>query len=160
MVTARDRRYSPPHSPFQANRSCLMKAIGYRQAGTLERDDALVDIELERPVPEGRDLLVEVAAVSVNPVDTKIRKNVSPRARQWKVLGCDAVGRVAAAGSQATRFGPGDAVFDAGDLTRAGTNSAFHLVDERIVGRKPATLADAEAGALPLTAITAWEMLF
>ncbi|WP_368642132.1 zinc-binding alcohol dehydrogenase family protein [Castellaniella ginsengisoli] len=137
-----------------------MKAIGYRQAGTLERDDALVDIELERPAPEGRDLLVEVAAVSVNPVDTKIRKNVSPGAGQWKVLGWDAVGRVAAAGSQATRFRPGDAVFYAGDLNRPGTNSAFHLVDERIVGRKPATLADAEAAALPLTAITAWEMLF
>ncbi len=137
-----------------------MKAIGYRQAGPLDRDDALVDIELERPAPQGRDLLVEVAAVSVNPVDTKIRKNVSPEPGQWKVLGWDAVGRVAAVGPDVTRFRPGDAVFYAGALDRPGANSEFHRVDERIVGRKPGTLGDAEAAALPLTAITAWEMLF
>lgn len=137
-----------------------MKAIGYRQAGPLDRDDALVDIELERPAPQGRDLLVEVAAVSVNPVDTKIRKNVSPEPGQWKVLGWDAVGRVAAVGPDVTRFRPGDAVFYAGALDRPGANGEFHRVDERIVGRKPGTLGDAEAAALPLTAITAWEMLF
>ncbi len=137
-----------------------MKAIGYRQAGPLDRDDALVDIELDRPAPRGRDLLVEIAAVSVNPVDTKIRRNVSPGSGEWKVLGWDAVGRVAAVGPEATRFQPGDAVFYAGALNRQGANSEFHLVDERIVGRKPGTLGDAEAAALPLTAITAWEMLF
>ncbi|MGB3423617.1 MAG: zinc-binding alcohol dehydrogenase family protein [Castellaniella sp.] len=137
-----------------------MKAIGYRQAGPLERDDALVDIELDRPTPQGRDLLVEIAAVSVNPVDTKIRKNVSPEPGQWKVLGWDAVGRVAAVGREVTRFQPGDEVFYAGALTRPGANSEFHLVDERLVGRKPGALGNAEAAALPLTAITAWEMLF
>lgn len=137
-----------------------MKAIGYRQAGPLDRDDALVDIELERPAPQGRDLLVEVAAVSVNPVDTKIRKNVSPEPGQWKILGWDAVGRVAAIGPDVTRFRPGDAVFYAGALDRPGANSEFHRVDERIVGHKPGTIGDAEAAALPLTAITAWEMLF
>lgn len=137
-----------------------MKAIGYRQAGPLDRDDALVDIEIEQPVPEGRDLLVEVAAISVNPVDTKIRRNVSADSGHWKVLGWDAVGRVAAAGPDVTRFKPGDTVFYAGALDRPGANSEFHLVDERIVGHKPASLTDAQAAALPLTAITAWEMLF
>ncbi len=137
-----------------------MKAIGYKTAGAVDRDDALVDIELPRPQATGRDLLVEVAAISVNPVDTKIRRNVPPADGQWKVLGWDAVGRVTAIGEAVTGFKQGDAVFYAGSLTRPGANSRFHLVDERIVGRKPKTLSDAEAAALPLTTITAWEMLF
>lgn len=137
-----------------------MKAIGYKTAGAVDRDDALVDIELPRPQASGRDLLVEVAAISVNPVDTKIRRNVTPADGQWKVLGWDAVGRVAAVGEAVTGFKQGDAVFYAGSLTRPGANSRFHLVDERIVGHKPKTLSDAEAAALPLTTITAWEMLF
>ena len=137
-----------------------MKAIGYRVAGSLERADSLVDIELDRPQPEGRDLLVAVSAISVNPVDTKIRRNVSPECDQWKVLGWDAVGTVVETGPDVTDFKAGDAVFYAGSLIRPGTNSEFHLVDERIVGRKPASLGDAEAAALPLTAITAYEMLF
>lgn len=137
-----------------------MKAIGYQQAGPIDREDALEDIELPRPVPEGRDLLVEVAAVSVNPVDAKVRRSAAPASGQWKVLGWDAVGRVAAKGDAVTGFEIGDAVYYAGSIARAGANSEFHLVDERIVGKKPKTLSDAEAAALPLTAITAWEMLF
>lgn len=137
-----------------------MKAIAYKTAGSLDREDALVDIDLPRPEARGRDLLVEVAAISVNPVDTKIRQNVPAEAGGWKVLGWDAVGRVVQVGEAVTRFKPGDEVFYAGSLIRPGANSEFHLVDERIVGPKPASLSNAEAAALPLTAITAWEMLF
>ncbi|MCW8281520.1 zinc-binding alcohol dehydrogenase family protein [Agrobacterium sp. InxBP2] len=137
-----------------------MKAIGYQTAGAIERDDALQDIELPRPTPAGRDILVEVEAISVNPVDTKVRKNANPEAGQWKVLGWDAVGKVVEAGPGVKGFKIGDEVFYAGSLIRPGANSQFHLVDERIVGAKPKTLSNAEAAALPLTAITAWEMLF
>lgn len=137
-----------------------MKAIGYKAAGAIERDDALQDIELPRPTPAGRDILVEVEAISVNPVDTKVRKNANPEAGQWKVLGWDAVGKVVETGPDVKGFKVGDEVFYAGSLIRPGANSQFHLVDERIVGKKPKTLSNAEAAALPLTAITAWEMLF
>jgi NADPH:quinone reductase len=118
---------------------------------------SLADIELPKPTPSGRDLLVQVEAVSVNPVDTKQRKAGAAAAR---VLGWDAAGTVAAVGPQATLFKPGDAVYYAGDVTRPGCNSEFHLVDERIVGRKPGTLDFAQAAAIPLTAITAWEAYF
>ncbi|MDB5360444.1 MAG: Zn-dependent oxidoreductase [Rhodospirillales bacterium] len=137
-----------------------MRAIGYQQPGTIERDEALVDIELPMPKPEGRDILVEVKAVSVNPVDFKVRKGSAPEAGSWKVLGWDAAGTVAAVGPDARRFKPGDAVFYAGAIGRSGTNAEYHLVDERIVGTKPKTLDWAAAAALPLTAITAWEALF
>lgn len=137
-----------------------MKAIGYKAAGAIERDDALLDIELPRPTPGGRDILVEVEAISVNPVDTKVRKNANPEVGQWKVLGWDAVGTVVETGPDVKGFKVGDEVFYAGSLIRPGANSQFHLVDERIVGKKPKTLSNAEAAALPLTAITAWEMLF
>lgn len=137
-----------------------MKAIGYKAPGAIERQDALQDIELPRPVPANRDILVEVKAISVNPVDTKVRKGVSPEAGQWKVLGWDAVGTVVETGPAAKDFKIGDEVFYAGSLIRLGANSQFHLVDERIVGLKPKSVSDAQAAALPLTAITAWEMLF
>lgn len=137
-----------------------MRAIGYQTSLPADDSRSLSDIELPRPVPSGRDLLVEVRAVSVNPVDTKIRRNVQPEAGQWKVLGWDAAGVVAEVGPEVTGFKPGDEVFYAGALTRPGTNAEFHLVDERIVGRKPQSLNWAEAAALPLTAITAWETLF
>lgn len=137
-----------------------MKAVAYRNAGSIDRDDALQDITLVKPGAEGRDLLVKVQAVSVNPVDTKVRKRQEPEAGGWRVLGYDACGVVEAVGPGVQNFKPGDAVFYAGALDRPGTNSEYHLVDERIVGRKPASLSDAEAAALPLTAITAWEMLF
>ena len=137
-----------------------MKAVGYKTAGPIDRPDSLVDIEIEKPSAKGRDLLVEVRAISVNPVDTKIRKGVSPEGGQWKILGWDAVGKVVETGANVTGFSPGDEVFYAGSIARPGADSEFHLVDERIVGHKPRSLTSAEAAALPLTAITAWEMLF
>lgn len=137
-----------------------MKAIGYKEPGALDREDALVDITLERPVASGRDLLVEVKAVSVNPVDTKVRAGMAPPAGEWRVLGWDAAGIVREVGEEAEGFAPGDAVYYAGALGRPGTNAEFHLVDARIVAHKPKSLGFVDAAALPLTAITAWEALF
>ena len=130
-----------------------MKAIAHTGTDIASLDD----IELPTPSPTGRDLLVKVEAVSVNPVDTKQRKAGSPTPR---VLGWDAAGTVAAVGPQATLFKPGDAVYYAGDVTRPGCDSEYHLVDERIVGRKPKSLDFAQAAAIPLTAITTWEAFF
>ena len=138
----------------------MMKAVGYRNAGPVSDSQALEDIELAVPSPTGRDIRVAVRAVSVNPVDTKIRRGVAPSPGEYKVLGWDAAGVVDAVGPEATLFKPGDEVFYAGSLDRPGTNSALHIVDERIVGRKPRNLNFAQAAALPLTAITAWEALF
>lgn len=137
-----------------------MKAVAYQTPGPIDREDALQDVELETPTAAGRDLLVKVHAVSVNPVDVKVRSAMAPEGGEWRVLGFDAAGVVEAVGPEVQHFSPGDAVFYAGSIARPGTNSEFHLVDERIVGRKPASLSDAAAAALPLTAITAWEMLF
>jgi zinc-binding alcohol dehydrogenase family protein len=137
-----------------------MRAVGYQSSLPIEDPESLVDIDLPQPSPAGRDLLVRIEAVSVNPVDTKIRRRVTPEPGAWKILGWDAAGTVVDAGADATKFRPGDAVYYAGALIRPGTNSEFHLVDERLVGRKPATLGWAEAAALPLTTITAWEALF
>ena len=136
-----------------------MKAIGYLSAGSIDRPDALVARELPDPVATGRDLLVRVEAISVNPVDTKLRQNAAPEAG-FRVLGFDAVGIVQAAGKQVTRFRQGDRVWYAGSIKRAGSNAELQLVDERIVGPAPATLSAAEAAALPLTTLTGWEMLF
>ncbi|HYF87256.1 zinc-binding alcohol dehydrogenase family protein [Azospirillum sp.] len=137
-----------------------MKAIGYRKSLPVTDADALIDVEIDRPTPTGRDLLVRVEAVSVNPVDTKLRRNAAPADGDLRILGFDAAGIVEAVGPDVTLFRPGDAVFYAGSIDRPGTNAEFHLVDERIVGARPASLSVAEAAALPLTAITAWEMLF
>ena len=137
-----------------------MKAVAYRTPGPIDREDALQDIKLEKPEAQGHDLLVKINAVSVNPVDTKLRLSAAPEGDDWRVLGFDAAGVVEAIGPEVRNFKPGDSVFYAGSIARPGTNSEYHLVDERIVGRKPASLSDAEAAALPLTAITAWEMLF
>jgi NADPH:quinone reductase len=137
-----------------------MRAVGYQTSLPIHDPKSLVDIDLPRPSPSGRDLLVDVKAVSVNPVDTKVRKRAQPEAGAWKVLGWDAAGIVVEAGPQVSLFKPGDAVFYAGAINRPGTDAEFHLVDERIVGRKPASLGWSEAAALPLTAITAWEALF
>jgi NADPH:quinone reductase len=134
-----------------------MKAIGYKIPGAI---DVLADIILETPTPQGRDLLVKINAVSVNPVDTKLRRKAQPPAGEARILGFDAAGIVEAVGAEVQHFKPGDAVYYAGSLSRPGTNSEYHLVDERIVGHKPTSLSDGEAAALPLTAITAWEMLF
>ena len=136
-----------------------MKAIGYQTNLPVDQAESLVDITLPDPVAQGHDLLVEVKAVSVNPVDTKVRKGVKPEAGQWKVLGWDATGIVKAVGPDVTLFRPGDRVWYAGSIARAGSNSELHLVDERIVGRMPASLDFAAAAALPLTTLTAWEML-
>ncbi len=137
-----------------------MKAIGYQQPLPIDHAEALQDIALPTPVPHGRELLVAVRAVSVNPVDTKIRSSSAPAAGEWKVLGWDAAGIVRAVGPEASLFKPGDHVWYAGSIARPGANSELHVVDERIVGRMPASLGFAQAAALPLTAITAWEMLF
>ncbi|WP_069862133.1 zinc-binding alcohol dehydrogenase family protein [Pseudomonas citronellolis] len=137
-----------------------MKAIGYTHSRPIEADDALLDIQLPEPTPGPRDLLVEVRAISVNPVDTKVRQRAEPAAGEYKVLGWDAAGVVRAVGSEVSLFRPGDEVFYAGDLTRPGSNAELQLVDERIVGAKPASLDFAQAAALPLTSITAWELLF
>ncbi|MBA5636055.1 zinc-binding alcohol dehydrogenase family protein [Duganella sp. LX20W] len=137
-----------------------MKAIAYRHNLPITDADALLDVDLPAPQALGRDLLVEVRAISVNPVDVKIRTGVAPAEGEMKVIGWDAAGVVKAVGPDVTLFRPGDAVWYAGSLTRPGTNSELHLVDERIAGRKPERLDFAQAAALPLTAITAWELLF
>ncbi|MBE0380040.1 zinc-binding alcohol dehydrogenase family protein [Pseudoalteromonas prydzensis] len=136
-----------------------MKAIGYQAATKTLSEDSFEIIELPTPTAQGRDLLVAVNAISVNPVDAKIRANVSPE-QGHKIIGWDAVGIVKAVGEKVSLFNVGDRVYYAGDLTRAGSNAEFQLVDERIVGKAPVSLSDAEAAALPLTSITAWELLF
>lgn len=137
-----------------------MKAIGYKVPGPIAADAALVDINLPRPVAAGYDILVEVKAVSVNPVDYKVRNSTPPADGDWKVLGWDAAGIVREVGPDVTQFELGDEVYYAGSITRPGTNAEFHLVDARIVGHKPASLSWAEAAALPLTTLTAWEAMF
>ncbi len=140
-----------------------MRAIGYRKASP--ELDHLETFDMPRPTPQGRDLLVEVRAVSVNPVDYKVASGGGPGgaasdADAIKVVGYDAAGVVVEAGREARLFKPGDEVFYAGSVGRQGANMEFHLVDERIVGCKPRTLDFAAAAALPLTSITAWEAMF
>ncbi|MEJ8475957.1 zinc-binding alcohol dehydrogenase family protein [Roseibium algae] len=137
-----------------------MRAIGYQKSLPISEINSLSDIDQPRPQAAGTDLLVEIRAVSVNPVDTKVRMRAEPEDGAYKVLGWDATGVVVGVGKDTSRFKVGDEVFYAGDVTRAGTNSEFHLIDERIVGHKPKSLSWAQAAALPLTAITAWEALF
>lgn len=136
-----------------------MKAIGYKQAGPITTPNALEAFEAEAPQLGPKDLLVEVKGISLNPVDVKVRANRSPEAG-YKVIGYDAAGVVTQVGSEVALFKVGDEVFYAGDITRPGTNSEYHAVDERIVGTKPSSLGFAEAAGIPLTAITAWEILF
>ena len=137
-----------------------MKAVGYQKSLPIEDKEALLDFETAKPEPKGRDIRVAVKAISANPVDSKVRKRAAPPAGEHKILGFDAAGVVDAVGTDVTLFKPGDEVFYAGSILRQGTNSEFHLVDERIVGRKPKSLSFAQAAALPLTSITAWELLF
>ena len=137
-----------------------MKAVAYRQALPITAADALLDITLPEPVASGRELLVRVHAVSVNPVDTKVRRNAAPPDGEVRVLGFDAAGVVEAVGEAVSLFRPGDRVFYAGALNQRGSNAELQCVDERLVGRMPATLTFAQAAALPLTSITAWELLF
>lgn len=137
-----------------------MKAIGYTHSLPINNAESLIDIDIPQPIATGHDLLVKINAIAVNPVDYKIRQNVPAPDDNYKVIGWDAVGEVVAAGEAVTQFQPGDRVFYAGDLNRQGSNAEYQLVDERIVGSKPKSLSDAEAAALPLTTITAWELLF
>lgn len=137
-----------------------MKAVGYRRSLPIVEAESLLDVELAEPAVTGHDLLVAVKAISVNPVDTKQRKRSEPSNGDVNVLGYDAAGIVSAVGPEVSLFKPGDEVFYAGSIARSGTNSELHLVDERIVGKKPRSLGFAEAAALPLTSITAWELLF
>ena len=137
-----------------------MKAVALKAYLPISNPNSLLDVNLETPVPTGRELLVAVDAISVNPVDTKVRKPKDKVEENYRILGWDAVGRVIATGPDATLFKTGDQVYYAGDITRAGSNSEFQLVDERIVGRKPHNITNAQAAAIPLTAITAWEGLF
>ena len=137
-----------------------MKAIGYQKSLPIENEFSLQDIELETPTAHGHDILVEVKAVSVNPVDFKIRQAMPAAEGEYKVIGWDATGVVKSVGENVSLFKPGDKVWYAGDITRSGSNAQFQLVDERIVGHMPSSLSYGEAAALPLTSITAWELLF
>jgi zinc-binding alcohol dehydrogenase family protein len=137
-----------------------MKAVAYQKPLPISDAQSLLDVNLPEPVPGERDLMVDVNAVSVNPVDTKMRLSSRPPEGQWGILGWDAVGIVRAVGRKVTLFKPGDRVWYAGAINRPGANAECHLVDERIAAIAPASLSDAQAAALPLTAITAWEMLF
>ena len=136
-----------------------MRAVHCAVTGSTDADEALVDTEVTVPRPGPRDILVRVAAVSVNPIDTKVRRRTAPGSAA-QILGWDASGTVAAVGSEVQYFAPGDAVWYAGDVTRPGSNAEFQVVDERIAGRLPRTLSEAEGAAMPLTSITAWELLF
>ncbi|WP_198335583.1 zinc-binding alcohol dehydrogenase family protein [Psychrobacter celer] len=135
-----------------------MKAVSYVIHNHDDFKNSLVDIEKAKPTLKERDVLVKVQTISVNPVDTKVRKNSSEANN--RILGWDAVGEIIEVGSKVTSFKVGDAVWYAGDLTRDGSNAEYQAVDERIISLKPTTVSNAEAAALPLTAITAWEMLF
>jgi len=137
-----------------------MKAVGLYRYLPIDNPESLLDLQLDAPAPAARDLLVEVKAVSVNPVDTKRRAPKDLVEKTPKILGFDAAGTVKSVGPECKLFKPGDAVYYAGSVVRQGTNSEYHLVDERIVGRKPANLSFAEAAALPLTTLTAWELMF
>lgn len=139
-----------------------MKAIGFKTSLPIEAPESFIEFETDKPTPAGHDLLVKISAVSVNPVDFKIRQNAAKDTvlDEPKIIGWDAVGTVEAIGELVTGFRVGDQVYYAGDLTRSGSNAEYQLVDERIVGRKPETLTDAEAAAIPLTALTAWESFF
>ena len=140
-----------------------MKAVALSRYLPIDDPEAFLDVEMEKPMPEGHDILVAVKAVAVNPVDTKVRSgrgNAETVEDPPRVIGWDASGVVEAVGPDATLFAPGDEVYYAGDITRSGSDAEFQLVDERIVGRKPASLSHAEAAALPLTTITAYEAFF
>jgi len=137
-----------------------MKAVGLYRYLPIDNPESLLDLEVETPAPTGRDLLVGVKAISVNPVDTKRRAPKDLVEKTPKILGFDASGIVEAVGPEVTLFKPGDPVYYAGSVIRQGSNSEFQLVDERIVGRKPASLPFPHAAALPLTTLTAWELMF
>jgi NADPH:quinone reductase len=137
-----------------------MKAVGLYRNLPIDDPESLVDLDVPKPAPAGRELLVEVKAISVNPVDYKVRARPDPNAQLPRILGWDVAGVVREIGAAAQLFKPGDEVYYAGSINRPGANSEFHVVDERIVGHKPRKLGFAAAAALPLTTLTAWEGLF
>ncbi|WNV80606.1 zinc-binding alcohol dehydrogenase family protein [Bacillus atrophaeus] len=137
-----------------------MKAVGLHRYLPIDEPDSLIEEEIEKPVPKGRDLLVKIAAVSVNPVDAKIRSPKAGKEDELKILGWDACGTVVQTGENCEWFQEGDEVYYAGDVNRQGSNSEYQLVDERIAAKKPESLSRAEAAAMPLTTLTAWEALF
>ncbi|MHA3067211.1 zinc-binding alcohol dehydrogenase family protein [Lacticaseibacillus saniviri] len=136
-----------------------MKAVGFYQGLPLSDPKALRDLELAKPRAQGRDILVAVKATSVNPVDTKIRQT-TPLQEAAKVIGWDAVGTVAEVGDEVTKFKVGDRVYYAGAVNRSGSDEEFQLVDERLVSLAPQKLSDEQAAAMPLTSLTAYELLF
>ena len=137
-----------------------MKALGYSEKGPLSNEGAVVAFDAAKPQPEPNDLLVEVRAISVNPVDFKVRNNRPPPEGDPTILGWDAAGVVVETGADVSQFKAGDEVFYAGEFTRPGTNAEFQVVNEKLVGRKPSSIGFGDAAALPLTSITAWEILF
>ena len=137
-----------------------MKAVGLTQYLPIDNENSLLDVEIPTPKAKGKDLLIEVKAISVNPVDTKVRSPQDKVESEPRILGWDGAGVVVEVGEEVTEFQTGDEVYYGGDITRPGCNSQFHLVDERIVGCKPQNLDFANAAAFPLTSITAWEALF
>ncbi|MBE0392840.1 zinc-binding alcohol dehydrogenase family protein [Flavobacterium sp. PL002] len=137
-----------------------MKAIGYKENLPVDNVKSLQDVTVETPKATGRDILVEIKAISVNPADYKVRANMPADGDNWKIIGWDATGIVKEVGENVTLFKVGDEVMYAGDITRQGSYAEYQVVDERIVGKKPTSLSYAEAAALPLTSLTAYEMLF
>lgn len=139
-----------------------MKAIGFKQSLPISEEHSFIEFETKKPIPSAFDLLVKVAAISVNPVDFKIRQNVAKDTvlDTPKIIGWDAAGTVEAVGDKTSKFKVGDQVYYAGDITRSGSNAEYQLIDERIVGKKPVSLTHTQAAVLPLTALTAWESLF
>ena len=137
-----------------------MKAVALTRYLAISDAESLIEVDLMKPLANGHDLLVKIEAIGVNPLDTKIRAPKDLVEKSPRVLGWDAAGIVEAVGPEVTLFRPGDAVFYAGSVIRQGANSEFHLVDERLVGRKPSTIDFSNSAALPLTSITAWEALF
>lgn len=137
-----------------------MKAIGYKENLPVENVKSLQDVTVETPKATARDILVEIKAISVNPADYKVRANMPADGDNWKIIGWDATGIVKEVGENVTLFKVGDEVMYAGDITRQGSYAEYQVVDERIVGKKPSSLSYAEAAALPLTSLTAYEMLF
>ena len=139
-----------------------MKAIGFKTSLPIENQESFIEFETSKPIPGERDLLVKIDAISVNPVDFKIRQSGAKNTvlETPKIIGWDAAGIIQAVGEKVTLFEVGDLVYYAGDITKQGSNAEYQIVDERIVGRKPTSLNSQEAAAIPLTALTAWEILF
>ncbi|MCV9930178.1 zinc-binding alcohol dehydrogenase family protein [Flavobacterium sp. LS1R49] len=139
-----------------------MKAIGFKTSLPIEKQDSFIEFETPKPIPGANDLLVKINAISVNPVDFKIRQNsaVDTILDTPKIIGWDAVGIVEGIGKNVSLFKVGDEVFYAGDITKQGSNAEYQIIDERIVGKKPKSVTDEEAAVMPLTSLTAWEILF